>query len=63
MDTTSGITPRYLTPQEAATYTGASIATVRRWMASGKLHVYRCGKRFVRLDKNEIDAFLHKGGA
>lgn len=35
--------------------------TVRRWIASGLIHGYRVGPRLIKVDLDELDAFLVSG--
>jgi excisionase family DNA binding protein len=47
---------RFLSLEQAHTYTGISVRTLRRRIAEGKLTAYRQGTRIIRLDVAELDA-------
>jgi excisionase family DNA binding protein len=48
---------RLLTVQQVAEICGISPKTVRRWIASGELHVYRLGRQ-LRVSPSDLAAFL-----
>ena len=43
---------------DAATYAAVNPRTIRRRVADGTLTGYRMGPRLLRIDLNELDAFL-----
>lgn len=43
--------------REAAAYAKVSATTVRRWIASGALKVYRAGRQ-IRINESDLIAFL-----
>ncbi len=43
---------------QAAEYLDVSPKTIRRYIAAGQLTGYRAGPRLLRVDRNELDAFL-----
>lgn len=49
---------RYCSINEAADYLGVTERTVRQMIADGRLVGYRMGKRFIRLNLDEIDAAM-----
>jgi excisionase family DNA binding protein len=49
-----------LTTGAIAAETGAHIATVRRWIDSGRLPAYRVGNRW-RVHREDLNAFLNAG--
>ena len=49
---------RYETLQSAAERLAVDTRTVRRWIAAGRLNAYRTGPRLIRVDIQEVDAFL-----
>lgn len=54
---------RYISVDDAATYLGVGVRTVRRWIADGKLPAYRVGGYLLRVDLNELDSqFVVKQG-
>lgn len=54
---------RYCTINQAAEYLDVTERTVRQMITDGRLVGYRMGKRFIRLDLDEIDAaFTPFGG-
>ena len=54
---------RYVTLQEAGDYLGVTERTIRAMIADGRLTGYRMGKRFIRLNLDEIDqAMIAFGG-
>lgn len=48
---------KWLTLQEAANQYGAHPITVRRWIAAGEIAGYKVGKRAIRVDQVELDAY------
>lgn len=54
--------PRWASVQETAHYLGIHRSTVRRWISSGDLLAYRSGRRLLRLDLNQVDAFISAQG-
>ncbi len=52
----------------ASARTGLSVQDLRRFIATGRLKVYRCGSRIIRVDPREVDALwavtlpMPKGG-
>ncbi|MGQ9408944.1 excisionase family DNA-binding protein [Mycobacterium sp. 1164985.4] len=49
---------RYVSLNQAADYLGVTERTVRAMIADGRLTGYRMGKRFIRLDLDEVDAAM-----
>ena len=49
---------RYVTINDAADYLGVTERTVRQMIADGRLVGYRMGKKFIRLNVDEIDAAM-----
>uniref|UniRef100_A0AAU8GS27 Helix-turn-helix DNA binding protein n=1 Tax=Mycobacterium phage BabyBack TaxID=3158877 RepID=A0AAU8GS27_9CAUD len=43
---------------ETADYLGVCPATVRRYIAEGKIKAYRLGRRLIRVDRDSVDAFM-----
>lgn len=60
--TTTSPRRRYCSINEAADYLGVTERTVRPMIADGRLVGYRMGRRFIRLDLNEIDAAMQPFG-
>lgn len=50
----------WLTLAEAATYTGVTVQTVRKYIASGHLPGYRLGPKFVRVDLADVERLLRE---
>ena len=48
----------WMTLQEAAVYIAASVKTVRRRVASGELPAYVCGKRGLRVLREDLDDLM-----
>ena len=48
---------RLLTVKDVAEMCGVSLKTVRRWIASGELHVYRLGRQ-LRVSPADLATFL-----
>lgn len=49
---------RYISLEQASTYTNISTRTLRRRIATGELTAYRQGSRLIRLDVRELDAIF-----
>jgi excisionase family DNA binding protein len=49
---------RYASLEEAASYLGCNIRTIRRRIAAGELTGYRLGSRIIRVDLEEVNALL-----
>jgi excisionase family DNA binding protein len=49
---------RYATIRQASEYLGVNPATVRRYVAAGRVPAYRVGAKILRVDLNEVDALL-----
>lgn len=49
-------TPVYLSLEEAADCMSVSVKTITRWIASGTLPAYRCGKRAIRIRLEDLEA-------
>lgn len=58
MRTTSRGASRFVTLQEGAEYLSVTEQTLRRYIADGKIHGYRLGKRALRVDRSDLDALL-----
>ncbi|EID17151.1 DNA binding domain-containing protein [Mycobacterium xenopi RIVM700367] len=55
---------RFAKLKDAAAYLDVNERTIRQMVADGRLTGYRCGRRIVRVDLNEIDAAMRPfGGA
>ncbi|WP_395658105.1 helix-turn-helix domain-containing protein [Nocardioides sp.] len=48
--------PVYVSLGEAADAMSVSVKTIRRWIASGALPAYRCGKRAIRIRLEDLEA-------
>ncbi|OBF55074.1 helix-turn-helix domain-containing protein [Mycobacterium sp. 852002-53434_SCH5985345] len=48
--------------QQAADYCDVSYRTVRRWIADGRLNAVRVGPRLLKVDADELAAFLQPTG-
>lgn len=48
----------WMTLQEAAVYIATSVKTVRRRIATGELPAYVCGKRGLRVLRDDLDALM-----
>lgn len=55
--------PRWATVAEAAEYLRSSDDTIYRMIHAGRIERYGSGKRFIRVDLNEIDAAMGKPDA
>lgn len=53
-------TRRLASISEAAEYAACNPRTIRRRIADGSLSGYRMGARLIRVDLNELDAFLRR---
>ncbi len=49
---------RLVSPAKAAEYAGVSHWTIRRRLSDGTLTAYRMGPRLIRVDLNQIDAWV-----
>jgi excisionase family DNA binding protein len=58
MTTTTATPSRDPGIRETATELGLSVETIRRYIASGRLHAYRVGPRLLRVRRESIDALL-----
>lgn len=56
-DTPRPVTP-WMTLQQAAVYIATSVMTVRRLIARGELPAYACGKRGLRVRREDLDALM-----
>ena len=55
---------RWASIQQTADYLGVTDRTVRQMIADGRICGYRNGRKFIRLDLNEVDAAMQPfGGA
>lgn len=48
----------WMTLQQAAVYVAASVKTVRRLIAAGDLPAYLCGKRGLRVRREDLDNLM-----
>jgi excisionase family DNA binding protein len=55
--TTHTADSRLLTVKDVAEICGVSLRSVRRWIASGELHVYRLGRQ-LRVSEADLATFL-----
>ena len=51
---------KYLTVKEAAERLNVQPHTLRAWINQGKVKAYRLTARMLRLDAEELDAFMAK---
>jgi excisionase family DNA binding protein len=58
-ETAAGV--RYLSWAAAARYTGLSQMTLRRLVATGRLHLLMPMARCPRLDRHELDRLMREG--
>jgi excisionase family DNA binding protein len=58
----TGTNDKILSPAQVAAEIGVHIDTVREWIRSGKLPAARLGYRTIRIRREDLDAFLGKGG-
>ena len=56
--TTTKPEPRWVTIRAAADYLSCDTKTVRRLISNGSFEAVRLGSRAIRLDQNQIDAFM-----
>jgi excisionase family DNA binding protein len=49
---------RYARINDAAEYIDVNPITIRQMIADGKIRAYRSGQRLIRVDLNEIDAYM-----
>jgi excisionase family DNA binding protein len=49
---------RFARINAAAAYLDVHPATIRKMVDDGKIHGYRSGQRLLRVDLNELDAFI-----
>jgi excisionase family DNA binding protein len=49
---------RYAKINDAAAYLGCNAFTIRSMIDKGQIHAYRYGTRLIRVDLNELDAFM-----
>ena len=54
--------PELIGLQEAADYCDVSYRTIRRWIASGHLNAVRVGPRLLKVDADDLVAFLQPTG-
>ncbi|RHW26548.1 DNA-binding protein [Nocardioides immobilis] len=47
-----------MTLQQAAVYVAASVKTIRRLIAAGDLPAYLCGKRGLRVRREDLDNLM-----
>lgn len=52
----TAVSPRY-----AADLANVHVSTVRRWIKDGHLKAWRAGPRLLRIDRDELMAFLGSG--
>lgn len=57
-DLDSALIKDLLTPAQAASYTGLSHRTIRRYIHDGRLRASRLGPRRMWLSKDDLDAML-----
>ena len=55
-----GVEQRWMTIRQAAIYTGLSTKTVHRKIASGELPAYFCGRRIVRVLREDLDKLMKR---
>lgn len=48
----------WMTLQQAAVYVAASVKTIRRLIAAGDLPAYLCGKRGLRVRREDLDNLM-----
>jgi excisionase family DNA binding protein len=54
----SAHTSPWMTLQQAAVYVATSVKTIRRLIASGDLPAYLCGKRGLRVRREDLDNLM-----
>ncbi len=50
--------PRYATLAEAAKYLGSTERFIRNLISSGRLTGYRLGRKFIRINLDELDGTM-----
>jgi excisionase family DNA binding protein len=50
----------YIKKGEAAEYLKCTVRCIENMIVDGRLRAYKLGPRFLRLDRNEIDAAMGK---
>lgn len=53
---------RLISMQDAAEQCGVDYRTVRRWVSQGQLNAVRVGPRLIRINANDLAAFLRPTG-
>lgn len=48
----------YLTIEEAAEFMSMSCVTIRRHIGEGSIPAYRCGKRLIRIRREDLEAAM-----
>lgn len=48
----------YLTIEEAAAFMSMSCVTIRRHIGEGSIPAYRCGKRLIRIRREDLEAAM-----
>lgn len=48
----------WMTLQQAAVYIATSVKTIRRLIATGDLPAYLCGKRGLRVRRDDVDDLM-----
>lgn len=48
----------WMTLQQAAVYAAWSVKTIRRLIAAGELQAYLCGKRGIRVRREDLDKMM-----
>jgi excisionase family DNA binding protein len=51
---------KWLSPEDVAERLGISRLTVVRWVRSGKLKGQKLGKKTLRVNASDLDAFMHQ---
>jgi len=54
----SAQTSPWMTLQQAAIYVATSVKTIRRLIAAGDLPAYLCGKRGLRVRRDDLDKLM-----
>lgn len=54
----SAHTSPWMTLQQAAVYVATSVKTIRRLIAAGDLPAYLCGKRGLRVRREDLDNLM-----
>ncbi len=55
---TPGTETNWMTLQQAAVYVAASVKTIRRLIAAGDLPAFLCGKRGLRVRREDLDNLM-----